>query len=235
MFVRPRVRWQRGCASFHDPDGNGNARDRHKNYVQRGRRREDVAPVQWRAHQAGLHRWRPRLSTELQRPVRPDEIVIAAQEFDVPAELVGATGVAGRSTAQVRRALANREVEALDERRPLYAVPVFVLSVCPQTLQRYRRRRPDFVANQPWPTMLRPGLPKLSHPSLAHAISSIAFIAQVYLGAKPVVSPTTSGGEGDRSTATGATTGILVLAPLAVGGVNVSPCKKGLYDTFGTP
>ena len=25
-----------------------------------------------------------------------------------------------------------------------------------------------------------------------------------------------------------------VLAPLAVGGVNVSPCKKGLYATFGT-
>ena len=41
---------------------------------------------------------------------------MAAQEFDVPAKLVGATGVAGRPTAQVRRALANREVEALDER-----------------------------------------------------------------------------------------------------------------------
>ena len=43
--------------------------------------------------------------------------------------------------------------------------------------------------------MLRPGFPKLSHPSLAHAISSIAFIAQVYRGAKPVVSPTTSEGK----------------------------------------
>ena len=81
-----------------------------------GRRREDVAPGHWRAHQAGLHRWRPGLSSEFQRPVRSDEIVIAAQEVDVPAELVGATSVAGRSTAQVRRALANREVEALDER-----------------------------------------------------------------------------------------------------------------------
>ena len=40
---------------------------------------------------------------------------MAAQEFDVPAELVGATGVAGGATAQVRRAVANREVEALDE------------------------------------------------------------------------------------------------------------------------
>ena len=81
------------------------------------------------------------------------------------------------------------------QRRPAYTVPVCVLSVCPHTLQRYRRRRPDFVANEPWPTMLRPGFPKLSHPSLAHAISSIAFIAQVYRGAKPVVSPTTSEGK----------------------------------------
>ena len=34
----------------------------------------------------------------------------------MPVELVGSTGVAGRATAQVRRALANREVETLDER-----------------------------------------------------------------------------------------------------------------------
>ena len=84
--------------------------------VESGRRREDVAPVHWRVHQAGLHRWRPGLSTELQRPVRPDDIERAAQEVDVPVELVGATGVAGRATAHVRRALANREVETLDER-----------------------------------------------------------------------------------------------------------------------
>jgi len=35
------------------------------------------------------------------------------------------------------------------QRRPPYAVPVFVLRVAPQLLQRYRRRRPDFVVNQP--------------------------------------------------------------------------------------
>ena len=81
------------------------------------------------------------------------------------------------------------------QRRPAYTVPVCVLSVCLHTVQRYRRRRPDVVANEPWPTMLRPGFPKLSHPSLAHAISSIAFIAQVYRDAKPVVSPTTSEGK----------------------------------------
>ena len=65
------------------------------------------------------------------------------------------------------------------QRRPRYAVPVFVLSVPPHTVQRYRRRRPDVVTNQPWPTMLRPGFPKLSHPGLPHALSSIAFIAPV--------------------------------------------------------
>ena len=36
--------------------------------------------------------------------------------------------------------------------------------------------------NQPWPTMLRPRFPRLSHPRLAQAIPSIACIAQVYLG-----------------------------------------------------
>ena len=35
------------------------------------------------------------------------------------------------------------------QRSPLYAVPVFVLSVPLQTVHRYRCRRPDFVANEP--------------------------------------------------------------------------------------
>ena len=100
--------------SVHELDGNGNAYDRHMECVESGRRREDVAPVHWRVHPAGLHRWRPGLSTERQRPVRPDDIVRAAHEVDVPVELVGATGVAGRATAHVRRALANREGERLD-------------------------------------------------------------------------------------------------------------------------
>ena len=39
--------------------------------------------------------------------------------------------------------------------------------------------------------MLRPGFPRLSHPGVAHAIPSIAFIAQVYRG-EPVVSSTIS-------------------------------------------
>ena len=107
--------------------------------VESGRRREDVAPVHWRVHQAGLQRWRPGRSTELQRPVRPDEIVRAAQEVDVPVELVGATGVAGRATAQVRRALANREVETLDERG---VQGLGILRLPPRSLQPTRRADP---------------------------------------------------------------------------------------------
>ena len=83
----------------------------------RAARREDVAQRQALAHQTGLHRRRPGLAPEPQRPVRPNEIVVAPQELDVPAELVCATSVAGRAPAQVRRPLTNREVEALDERR----------------------------------------------------------------------------------------------------------------------
>jgi hypothetical protein len=40
--------------------------------------------------------------------------------------------------------------------------------------------------------MVRSGFPRLSHPGLAHAIPSIAFIAHVYRGAKLVVSRTIS-------------------------------------------
>ena len=69
----------------------------------------------------------------------------------------------------------------------------------------YRCRRPEFVANEPWPTMLRPGFPRLSHPGLAHAIPSIAFITQVYWGETPGFAHDL-GAEGDRSTATGAST-----------------------------
>ena len=359
--------------------------------VESGRRREDVAPVHWRVHQAGLHRWRPGLSTARQRPVRPDDIVRAAQEVAVPVELVGATGVAGRATAQVRRALANREVETLDERgvqglgilrlpqrslqptrradppapfdaddaivppslehvtldarrpkealthpnvvlepigrdqreshhasaeddvgedgrgvlrgaaaehapgpqsgtpsmaannhvallllpmnvqsasacsamisksrnirwlkrfaavearsshramvlrawpvtravaemltpstrrlatwsnalraqrRPLYAVPVFVLTVPPQTVQRYRQRRPHFVGNEPWPTMLRPSFPRLS-PRAWRRPSRRSRASLTCTWGDPAVFAQDLGGEGDRSTATGAST-----------------------------
>ena len=109
--------------------------------VESGRRREDVAPVHWRVHQAGLHRWRPGLSTALQRPVRPDDIVRAAQEVDVPVELVGATGVAGRATAQVRRALANRAGETLDERGVLME-GLGILRLPQRSLQPTRRADP---------------------------------------------------------------------------------------------
>ena len=42
---------------------------------------------------------------------------MTTQELNVPAELVFASGVAWRTTTQVRRSLTNGEVEALDERR----------------------------------------------------------------------------------------------------------------------
>ena len=41
----------------------------------------------------------------------------------MPAELVGATGRGRAATAQVRRPLTNREVEALDERRAGFRNP----------------------------------------------------------------------------------------------------------------
>ena len=125
--------------------------------VESGRRCEDVAPVHWRVHQAGLHRWRPGLSTDLQRPVRPDDIVRAAQEVDVPVELVGATGVAGRATAQVRRALANREVETLDERG---VQGLGILRLPQRSLQPTRRADPRrWCADAGRPTRFKPSSP----------------------------------------------------------------------------
>ena len=49
--------------------------------------------------------------------MRSHEVVVAAHELDVPTELVLTSGVARRAAAQVRRALPNGEVEALDKRR----------------------------------------------------------------------------------------------------------------------
>jgi hypothetical protein len=53
--------------------------------------------------------------------------------------------------------------------------------------------------------MLRPDLPRLSHPGAAHAIPLIAFIAQVYRGETRGLAHDLEA-EGDRSTATGAST-----------------------------
>ena len=89
--------------------------------------------------------------------------------------------VADMLTPSTRR-LATWSNSLRAQRRPLYAVPVCVLTVPPQTVQRYRQRRPHFVGNEPWPTMLRPSFPRLSHPRLAQTIPSIACIAHVYLG-----------------------------------------------------
>ena len=89
--------------------------------------------------------------------------------------------VAARLTPSTRR-LATWSHSRRAQRRPLYAVSVCVLTGPPQTVQRYRQRRPHFVGTEPWPTMLRPSLPRVAHPRLAQAIPSIACIAHVYLG-----------------------------------------------------
>ena len=125
--------------------------------------------------------------------------------------------VAEMLTPSTRR-LATWSHSLRAQRRPLYAVPVCGLTVPPQTVQRYRQRRPHFVGNEPWPTMLRPRFPRLSHPRLAQAIPSIACIAQVYLG-EPAVFAQDLGGEGDRSTATGASTRSRARGVLVFGGV----------------
>ena len=39
--------------------------------------------VSRRVGQPSLHRWRPDLPSEFQRPVRPDEVVIAAKQLQV--------------------------------------------------------------------------------------------------------------------------------------------------------
>ena len=57
----------------------------------------------------------------------------------MPVELVGATGVAGRATAHVRRALSNREVETLDERG---VQGLGILRLPPRSLQPTRRADP---------------------------------------------------------------------------------------------
>ena len=107
LLVRPRERRELSRASFND---------RHKNTQSDTAGCEDVAQGPSRAHQTSLHSWRPGFVPKPQRAVRSDEIVVATHELDVAAELVFATGVAGRAPTQGRRRLPNREVEALDER-----------------------------------------------------------------------------------------------------------------------
>ena len=82
--------------------GHGHVHDGQKDTSRETARREDVAQRQALAHQTGLHRRRPGLAPEPQRPVRPNEMVVAPQERDVPAELVCATSVAWRAPTQVR-------------------------------------------------------------------------------------------------------------------------------------
>ena len=76
-----------------------------------------MAPGQRLTHEAGLHRRSPDLAPEPQRAVRSEEVVVTAEELNVLAKLVFTSRVRCRPTVQVSRALTNRQVEALDERR----------------------------------------------------------------------------------------------------------------------
>ena len=51
--------------------------------------------------QAGLHRRRPDLLAELQPPMRPDEVVMAAQEFEMVLKTFDASSVARTPAIEV--------------------------------------------------------------------------------------------------------------------------------------
>ena len=111
----PEERQQLSRVRLREVDGDGDTPDLKQTWRETvcG---EDIAPDQRPIHYTGLRRRRSGLAPELQSSVRSDEIVITAQELNVTTELVFASGMARRPPAQVRRALTNREVEALDER-----------------------------------------------------------------------------------------------------------------------
>ena len=113
--------------------------------------------------------------------------------------------VADMLTPSTRR-LATWSNSLRAQRRPLYAVPVCVLTVPPQTVQRYRQRRPHFVGNEPGPTMLRPSFSTVVTPALGagHPVDRVH--RSRVPGGEPAVFAQDLGGEGDRSTATGAST-----------------------------
>ena len=72
----------------------------------------------------------------------------SSQRATVLRECPVTLAVAERLTPSTRR-LATCSNSRRVQRRPLYAVPVFVLTVSLQTVHRYRCRRPAFVANEP--------------------------------------------------------------------------------------
>ena len=78
----------------------------------------------------------------------------------------------GRETSheievEVEQRLRMVSLSGTAQARDLVACPTRAATAavrCPrvQTVQRYRQRRPHFVGNEPWPTMLRPSFPRLS-------------------------------------------------------------------------
>ncbi len=66
--------------------------------------------------------------------------------------------------------------------------------------------------------MLRPGVRKLSHPGLQHAIGLVAFIAQVYRGGETRRFLHDLEGEAERASATGASTRVQPDSARGLGG-----------------
>ena len=66
------------------------------------RRREDFPERQPPLGQASLHGRRPDFPSEFQRPVGPDEVVVAAQQLKVSFQTLPASRVAERATTKIR-------------------------------------------------------------------------------------------------------------------------------------
>jgi len=81
------------------------------------RRAEDLPERQSPLRQPRLHGGRADLSSEFQRPVRPDEVVMAAQQLEVSFQSLPPSRVARRSASQIRSALSYRQIQPFDEGR----------------------------------------------------------------------------------------------------------------------
>ena len=66
--------------------------------------------------QPSLHGRRPCLASELQRSVRPDKVVVAANHFEVVLQLFRAPGVARCASRQISGSLPDGEIQPFDER-----------------------------------------------------------------------------------------------------------------------
>jgi len=80
------------------------------------RAQEDLPERRAPAGESGLHRRSPDLASEPQSAVGPGEVVVTADQFQVLFELFLGRSVGKRSSRQVRQALPDGQIQALDER-----------------------------------------------------------------------------------------------------------------------